>query len=163
MLRIDPMSKTAVKLPVDLAPELSDAKQAAILQTIAQIPVMQSNLGMVVDSLREGQCVATAPRHKQYDGFFECYHGGLLMMIADTIACYAVMTLTGPQQKMATTDMNIRFLAPCLTELTVVATVIKPGKILNPVHVDLYDTDSKKVAVAQVTYMLLDKIPSRDR
>ncbi len=140
---------------------LTDAEKTALMATINQIPVMQSNLGIKITDFSWGQCEATAPRHKEYDGYFECYHGGLLLMVADTIACYAIMTLTGPEQKMATTDMNIRFLAPCNTELRAVATVIKAGKLLNPVQVELFDTHDKKVAVAQVTYMLLDKIPNR--
>lgn len=37
--------------------------------------------------------------------------------IADSIACFAVLTKTSVDQVLTTTDMNIRFLAPCLTLL----------------------------------------------
>jgi acyl-coenzyme A thioesterase PaaI-like protein len=57
--------------------------------------------------------------------------------------------------------MNIRFLAPCLTDVRVTARVIKRGRLLCPVAVDLVDADGKAVAVAQVTYMLLDRMPAR--
>lgn len=141
--------------------QLTEAEKQNILDVIQKIPVMQSNLSINIEELSWGKCTATAPRHQQYDGYFECYHGGLLTMMADTLACYAIMTITGPEQKMATTDMHIRFLAPCKTDLKMEATVIKPGKVLNPVEVKLFDTNNKQVAVAQITYMLLDTIPHK--
>jgi acyl-coenzyme A thioesterase PaaI-like protein len=55
--------------------------------------------------------------------------------------------------------MNIRFLAPCLSDLTAHARLIKFGRSLCPVHVDLFDAEEKHVAVAQVSYLLLDRIP----
>ena len=59
-----------------------------------------------------------------------------------------------------TTDMNIRFLAPCLTDLRAEARVIKCGRTLCPVAVELFDANDKAVAVAQVTYLRLEKTPS---
>lgn len=109
----------------------------------------------------DGWCKAVVPRQHCYDGVFESFHGGLLMTVADSIACFAVMTLTGPDRPMTTTDMNIRFLAACLTDVTAVAKVIKLGRTLVPVAVDLFDAAGAHVAVAQVTYMLLDRPPER--
>jgi len=41
------------------------------------------------------------------------------------------------------------------------ARVIKLGRLMCPVAVDLFDTASKLVAVAQVNYMRLDRMPAR--
>ena len=46
--------------------------------------------------------------------------------------------------------MRGSFLAPCLSDLTVAARVIKAGRTLCPVAVDLFDADDRLVAVAQV-------------
>lgn len=54
--------------------------------------------------------------------------------------------------------MNIRFLAPCLTDLIVRAKVIKFGRTLSPMAIDLNDENEKHVAVAQVNYFVLGKI-----
>lgn len=83
------------------------------------------------------------------------------MTLADSAACFAIMTRTGPDEILTTTDMNIRFLAPCLTDATAVARVIKLGKTLCPVSVDVLDVAGTLVAVAQVTYMRLPRIPPR--
>ncbi len=135
-------------------------RKQAILDRVKRIPIVDT-LRLQIDECGEGSCTATVPHDSRYNGVFESLHGGILMTIADSIACFAIMTLTGPDEVLTTTDMNIRFLAPCLTDVTVVATVIKLGKTLCPVAVDLFDADGTKVAVAQVSYMRLEAMPSR--
>ena len=78
------------------------------------------------------------------------------MTIADSAACFAILTLTGPEVQLTTTDMSIRFLAPCLSDVTAKAKVIKLGRTLVPVSIDLFDSENKHVAVAQVNYILLN-------
>ena len=136
------------------------ALEAAILSRITKIPIFET-LKMRDVTFAPGQCEFRVPRQKIYDGVFESFHGGILMTIADSAACFAVLTLSSADQLMTTTDMNIRFLAPCLTDVAVTARVIKRGRLLCPVAVDLFDSDGRQVAVAQVNYMLLDKMPKR--
>jgi len=69
--------------------------------------------------------------------------------------------MTGSEQVMTTTDMNIRFLAPCNSAATARARIIKFGRTIVPVHVDLYDHQDRHIALAQVTYMRLEKMPKR--
>lgn len=123
-----------------------------ILDRIATIPAF-SALGVTIEHLGEGTCTATVPRNRAYDGVYDSYHGGLLMTAADTIALVALMTVVGVDGRFATTDMNIRFLAPCLTAARVTATIIKAGRTLCPIHVDIFDESQNHIAVAQVTYI----------
>ena len=81
------------------------------------------------------------------------------MTVADSVACFAIFTLTGPEQALTTTDMNIRFLAPCTSDVTARARVIKHGRTLCPVAIDLFDQGGVQVAVAQVNYILLHRDP----
>jgi uncharacterized protein (TIGR00369 family) len=136
------------------------AHEAAILARISRIPIFET-LGMRAVVFGAGQCELSVPRQRMYDGVFESFHGGLLMTIADSAACFALLTRTPVDQIMTTTDMNIRFLAPCLTDVRVSARVIKLGRLLCPVAVELFDASGTLVAVAQVSYMLLDKMPRR--
>ena len=135
-------------------------KAAAILDRIQKIPIY-ATLRMQASGFDHGYGELTVPRQKIYDGVFESFHGGILMTIADSVACFAVLTGTAIDQAMTTTDMNIRFLSPCLTDVHATARVIKFGRVMCPVAVDLSDTSGKLVAVAQVNYMLLDRIPKR--
>lgn len=140
------------------AKPISVELERAIRERIAPIPVV-SAMQMRIDELREGWCKALVPRDRRYDGIYNSYHGGLLMTAADSVACFAIMTLTGPEQHLTTTDMNIRFLAGCRSDVTVEARVIKLGRTLVPVEVDLFDEAGVKVAVAQVAYFRLEKAP----
>jgi uncharacterized protein (TIGR00369 family) len=136
------------------------AHASSILARITRIPIFETlRMGHVV--LDTGRAELRVPRQQIYDGVFESVHGGILMTIADSAACFAVLTTTPADQVMTTTDMNIRFLAPCLSDVQVQARVIKRGRRMCPVAVDLLDAAGTLVAVAQVNYMLLDGMPSR--
>lgn len=135
-------------------------KVTAILDRIRKIPIY-ATLRMDASAFDQGYAELKVSRQADYDGVFESFHGGILMTIADSVACFAVLTGTPDGQAMTTTDMSIRFLAPCLSGVHAKARVIKFGRLMCPVAVDLFDAGGKLVAVAQVNYMLLDKIPSR--
>ena len=77
------------------------------------------------------------------------------MTLADSVAAFAILTMTGNGERITTTDMNIRFLAPCLSDVTAKARVIKLGRTMCPVSVDLYDAEGTHVAIAQVNYIRL--------
>ena len=139
----------------EIGSDLKEDFVESVLERICKIPIVDT-LGLKVTEVKAGYCELKAPRQKKYDGIFESFHGGLLMTVADSAAAFALLTLTGPEEKMTTTDMNIRFLAPCLTDLIVRAKVIKQGRTLCPVAVDLYDENEKHLAVAQVNYFLFE-------
>jgi uncharacterized protein (TIGR00369 family) len=121
---------------------------------LARIPIF-ATLRLRLAAIGEGTATLLAPYDAAYDGIFESFHGGLLMTLADTAACVAVLTLAGADAPIVTTDMNIRSLAPCRSDVTAEAKIIKLGKTLCPVSVDISDARSVSVAVAQVTYMRL--------
>ena len=113
-------------------------------------------LSMEITGLEVGGCTAFVPRHERWNGIFETFHGGILGTIADSITCFAILTQLGADANVATTDFNIRFLRPCHTDVTCHAEVIRPGKTLSLAEAKLYDTNQKLVAVAQVSYILLE-------
>ena len=131
-------------------------RERALMERLGRIPIVQT-LRIRIVEFSAGFCKAVVPRETKYDGIFESFHGGLLMTVADSVACFAIMTQTPSDEPLTTTDMNIHFLAPCLTDVTAVARVIKLGRTLCPVAVDLFDAAQTQVAVAQVTYMRLPK------
>ena len=127
-----------------------------VLNRIQKIPIVQT-LGFEFMEMADGVCKAKVKHDKKYDGIYESFHGGLLMTVADSISAFAVLTLAGADADITTTDMNIRFLAACRSDITAIAKVIKCGKTLAPVTIDLFDENGILVAVAQVTYMILKK------
>ena len=127
-----------------------------VLDRIKKIPVVDT-LGFEFVELDNGICKARVKHDKKYDGIFESFHGGLLMTVADSISAFAILTMAGADAVITTTDMNIRFLSACRTDVYAEAKIIKLGKTLVPVAVELFDDNNTKVAVAQVNYMILKK------
>lgn len=127
-----------------------------VLTRIKKIPIVDT-LGFEFVEMDNGICEAVVRHQKKYDGIYESFHGGLLMTVADSISAFALLTLAGAEARITTTDMNIRFLAACRTDVRAIARVIKHGKTLAPVAVDMYDMNNKHVAVAQVNYIILNK------
>ena len=125
-----------------------------VFERIRKIPIVNT-LGFEFIEMDNGICEAIVKHDKKYDGIYESFHGGLLMTVADSISAFALLTLTGADMRITTTDMNIRFLAACRTDVRAIARVIKHGKTLAPVAVDLFDMKNIHVAVAQVSYMIL--------
>lgn len=141
-------------------PTLALDRADAVRAKFHTIPIADT-LKLRLDALAEGKATLSMPHSREYHGIFESLHGGLLMTLADTCACVAILTLTGPDAVITTTDMNIRFLAPCLSDATAEARIIKFGRSLVPVNVTLRDANGREVALAQVTYLRLDKMPTR--
>lgn len=137
---------------------MSDKKNISqdVLSRIKKIPIVNT-LGFEFIEMDNGICEAIVKHQKKYDGIYESFHGGLLMTVADSISAFALLTLAGADAEITTTDMNIRFLAACRTDVRAMASVIKHGKTLAPVAVDMFDMNNIKVAVAQVNYMILRK------
>ncbi len=127
-----------------------------VLERIKKIPIVDT-LGFEFIEMDNGICEAVVKHQKKYDGIYESFHGGLLMTVADSISAFALLTLAGADAPITTTDMSIRFFAACRTDVRAVARVIKHGKTLAPVAVDMYDMNNKHVAVAQVNYIILIK------
>jgi uncharacterized protein (TIGR00369 family) len=124
------------------------------LKRMLEIPLF-SFLPFEIVSAANGSAELSLEYKREFDGIFESLHGGFLMTLADTAACIAVLTKTGTDAMVTTTDMNIRFLSACRTKATAKARLIKFGRSLVPVQVDIFDAAGTLVAVAQVTYMRL--------
>lgn len=133
---------------------LSDERRNEILEKIKTVPIV-AKLQMTTRSLGDGTCTVHIPRYKEYDGIFECFNGGFLSTIADAAACWATMTRTGADMKMATTNIHISFTASCHSDVLCQAKVIKTGRSLSTVAAELFDENGVLVATAHVTYMLL--------
>ncbi|TAJ17941.1 MAG: PaaI family thioesterase [Planctomycetota bacterium] len=133
---------------------LTEAQKSAVFARLRSIPIY-ATLKFDVLGAEPGKVSMRVPRDPRYDGIFESFHGGILMTAADSAAAFAVLTVAGADAKITTTDMSIRFLAKCLTDVRVEARVIKAGRTMVPVHVDIYDANEVLVAIAQVAYIRL--------
>lgn len=126
----------------------------AIRQRLLAIPAMHT-FGYRLEELSPGRAVIVAPYDESLDGIYQCFHGGLLATLADSTGGAAALTVAGAETTTATTDLNIRFLAPCRTDARATAQVIKAGSTLVISGIDIHDMKGRHVAVCQASYMRL--------
>jgi uncharacterized protein (TIGR00369 family) len=134
-----------------LAPE----RIAAILAKSRTAPCIES-LGLEALEFDEGFCKLRARHDPRFDGVLRGFHGGMMAAVADCAAWFAIVTQTGPDEVMLTTDLQMRYLRPCLSDLTASARVIKLGRTLCPVQVDMHDAAGEQIATGFVTYIRIN-------
>jgi uncharacterized protein (TIGR00369 family) len=133
---------------------LSAQDRQRILDRINAIPIT-NGLKFTIDEMTRGACALSMDRDRAFDGIFDTIHGGLLMTLADSAAAFAILTITGADTRMATTEMSIRFLAPARDRVTARARVMKSGRQIAFCEAEIRDAAGSLVAHATVTYLIL--------
>lgn len=137
--------------------QLDADRLAAILDRARRAPCVAA-LGLTLVEFSPGFCRLTARHDPRFDGVLPGFHGGMMANVADCVAWFAIVTQIGPDETLLTTDMAIRYLAPCMTDATATGRVIKLGRTLCPVAIELFDAAGKQVACGQVTYIRADNL-----
>lgn len=85
-------------------------------------------------------------------------HGGLLASVADEAAWHAIKAGFPERTPMTTSGLQIDYLRPVQgPKLTAKGTVLKSGTMLCVARVEIFDTNRRLCAHANVTYALLRK------
>ena len=137
-------------------PPLTAAEQDALVARAMAVPI-SSALDYECVGLARGVCALAWRRDPRYDGIFRSMHGGLMMTLADSAGAFALLTVIDLDTRLTTTEMNIRFFAPVKDRIIAVARVLKAGRTLSPILVDILDDDGRLVAHAGMTYMRLGR------
>jgi uncharacterized protein (TIGR00369 family) len=143
-------------------PPLTEAETARLWERARDVPI-STTLGFEFVSIARGQCALAWNRDPRYDGIFRSMHGGLMMTLADSAAAFALLSVIEPDSRVTTTEMNIRFLAPVRDRVVAHARVLKAGRSLCPILVEVFDGNGRMVAHAGMTYMRLGKDPKEAR
>jgi uncharacterized protein (TIGR00369 family) len=137
-------------------PPLTEAEIAALWQRARDVPISRT-LGLEFVAMARGECTLAWNRDPRYDGIFRSLHGGLMMTLADSAGAFALLSVIEPDSRITTTEMNIRFLAPVRERVVAHARVLKAGRSLCTIVVDLVDGAGRPVAHAGMTYMRLGR------
>lgn len=99
-------------------------------------------IGAMLAEVGPGRCTVELPRREdlcQQHGFI---HGGVTTALADTAAGYAAYSLMPAGSSVLTTEFKINLLAPARGQRLIArAEVLKPGRTLNVVRVEVYAED----------------------
>lgn len=116
-----------------------------------------SHLGITLESLREGEAELSLPYDDKLATMGDVVHGGAISSLIDAAAAAAAVsaaegdTLAGG----TTVDLSVSLLAAARgSDLRARARVIRRGKAISFLEVDVTDGDGSPVAKSLVTYRL---------
>lgn len=115
------------------------------------------HLGIRLDDLGDGTAALTLPFSPEVVTIGETVHGGAIASLIDTAAMAAAWAGAEPPENMrgTTVGLTVQYLsAATKTDLTARARVIRRGRSLSYVEVDVTNADDEPVAKGLVTYKL---------
>jgi len=114
-------------------------------------------LGVELVSRGRGQARCRLPvTEKVRGGVAGSVHGGAISALVDIVTLAAVSSVAGPDEQMAgTAELNVSYLRPALGDATdAEARILKKGRTLIVLDVDVTDGDGRLVAKGRVSYAL---------
>lgn len=111
-------------------------------------------LGIKVESMNEGHAVLTLPDTPAVANGNGVIHGGAICTLIDNAIGAAVHSLLTPADWQATTDLQVRFLAPGKGLLTARAEIVRAGGTLAVGTCEVRDPAGTLIALGSGTFAL---------
>lgn len=115
------------------------------------------HLGIELVDLQDGQAELALPFRDEVVTIGEVVHGGAIATLIDTAAMAAAWAGAEVPDELrgSTVALSVNYLAPADgQDVTASARVVRRGRRLVSVHVDVHAQDGTHVAVAIVTYQI---------
>ena len=117
-------------------------------------------LGLQLGELHEGQVSISLDIREELKQNQGVVHGGAIASLIDTASAFALLTQIEVDEKVTTTDLTIHYLRPAISgRLTATARIIRGGRRLFVLSVEVHDVQNALVATAVTTYIKIDKDP----
>ena len=133
--------------------EIDPRKFERARKAFASVPYAKF-LGLQLGSVGEGEasiCLDARDELKQNQGVV---HGGAIASLIDTASAFAALTQIELDERVTTTDLTIHYLRPVTGgRMTATARIIRCGRRLVVLSVDVYDEAEVIVATATTTYI----------
>ena len=140
---------------------LDDLRMARIRETFASVPYAKF-LGLELGEVRNGEAniwLEVRDELKQNQGVV---HGGAVASLIDTAAAFAVVTKLEPGDRVTTTDLTIHYLRPITKgRLTATARVIRSGRRLFVLSIEVWNDARGLVATAVTSYIKLQQVAEK--
>ena len=136
-------------------PNLDEARIVRARQAFASVPYAKF-LGLELGDIQPDEVsihLNVRTQLKQNQGVV---HGGVIASLIDTASAFVVLTHIEPEECVTTTDLTIHYLRP-VTEgrMTATARIVRPGRRLFVLSVEVTDSKGTLVATAVTTYIRL--------
>ncbi len=135
--------------------ELDEVRIARIHEAFASVPYAKF-LGLELGEMKPGEAsihLAVRDDLRQNRGVV---HGGAVASLIDTASAFAVVTRLEPDERVTTTDLTIHYLRPVSAgRITATARIVRAGRRLFVLSVEVTDDQQKLIATAVTTYIRL--------
>jgi len=113
-------------------------------------------LGIEFDEATRGAVKMHMDAREDLRQVSDVLHGGSIASLVDTAAAFAVITMLEPDQRATTSDLTIHYLRPVGSgSVAAEARVLRSGRRLSVVTVNVFDNAQALVATAVTTYIRL--------
>ncbi len=113
-------------------------------------------LGIEFDEATRGAVKMHMDAREDLRQVSDVLHGGSIASLVDTAAAFAVITMLEPDQRATTSDLTIHYLRPVSSgSVAAEARVLRSGRRLSVVTVNVFDNAQALVATAVTTYIRL--------
>ena len=133
--------------------ELDAAKLKRAREAFASVPYAKF-LGLELGEIGNGEVsiyLDVRAELKQNQGVV---HGGAVASLIDTASAFAVLTQIETHERVTTTDLTIHYLRPITAgRMTARAHIVRSGRRLFVLSVEVTNDDGKLIATAVTTYI----------
>jgi len=124
-------------------------------ESIALIPYARL-LGIAFEDATRGAATLSMDARPELERFGGIMHGGALASLADTASAFAVLSTLEPETQTVTVDLTLHYLRPVTGgKLTARARVVRGGRRVATVSVEIFDESGALVVTALTTYLKL--------
>jgi len=133
--------------------ELDPAKLSRARAAFASVPYARF-LGLELGDVNNGQVTIHLRVRDELLQNQGVVHGGAIASIIDTASAFAVLTQIDLNERVTTTDLTIHYLRPITSgRMTANARVVRGGKRLFVLSVDVFNDQDVLLATAVTTYI----------
>ncbi|MDQ1612902.1 MAG: hypothetical protein QOG00_2833 [Pyrinomonadaceae bacterium] len=111
-------------------------------------------LGITLEDAVRGSATLSMSARPELERFGGIMHGGALASLADTAAAFAVLSTLEPEEQTVTVDLTLHYLRPVTGgKLTARARVVRAGRRVATVSVEIFNDSGAIVVTALTTYL----------
>ncbi len=135
--------------------ELDPARLARARSAFAAVPYAKL-IGLELGEVRPGTVTIHLDVRDELRQNQGVVHGGAVASLIDTAAAFAVLTQIATDERVTTTDLTIHYLRPTSSgRLTAIASILRGGRRLFVLTVEVRNDQQALVATAVTTYIKL--------
>jgi len=135
------------------ATSLTPEQLGRLREGITRIPYAQL-LGINFEGAERGAATLSMSARPALERFGGIMHGGALASLADTASAFAVLSTLEHEEQTVTVDLTLHYLRPVNEgKLTAHARVVRAGRRVATVSVEIFSESGALVVTALTTYL----------